>query len=400
MQLTLPTRPVALSAFAAASLAFALYQLRRRLFCSRSRDSKAQPAVATGLPGLIGSTPLVRIASLSELTGCEIYAKAEHLNPGGSAKDRVALRIVCEAEADGRLRPGGTLVEGTAGSTGISLALLARARGYHCIIVMPDDMAAEKETLLRTLGAEVRRVPAVSIVNPGHFCRVAEALAHRLPNALYVDQFENLGNFRAHRDTTGEEIWRQTGGQLDAFVMSAGTGGTLGGVAAALKAKASPAHIALVDPPGSALFLKVASGVLYAPEQAERRLQRHRYDTMTEGIGIDRLTANFAAGLPYITHAFRGTDQEAVEMAYFLLRNDGLFIGSSSAMNCVGAVRMARLLGPGHVVVTCLCDGGARGLSKLYNAAFLAERGLTPQSTGRDLSFVSSDPATAAVVAV
>ena len=254
---------------------------------------------------------------------------------------------------------------------------------------MPDDMAAEKSATLTQLGAEVRRVPAVSIVNNAHFCRLAERAAEEDPGGFFANQFENEANFRAHYETTGPEIWRQCGGRLDAFVMAAGTGGTLAGVGTYLRGRDSNVRVALVDPPGSALFHKVVSGVLYAPEQAERRLRRNRYDTITEGIGLDRLTRNFARGLPAVTHAFKGTDSEAVEMAHYLVRNDGLFVGSSSAMNCVGAVKMARLLGPGHTIVTCLCDSGARSLSKTYNPEFLQRHNLVPCAEGANLDFVA-----------
>lgn len=338
----------------------------------------------------------MRIRSLSRATGCAILAKAELLNPGGSSKDRVALRAVSEAEADGKLPPGGggILVEGTAGSTGISLALLARARGHGCAVVLPDDVAMEKEALLRTIGAEVIRVPPAAIASPRHYCRRAAGLASsRGPTAVHLGQFENLANFRAHAETTGEEIWAQTAGRLDAFVMAAGTGGTLAGVASALCAHNPDIQVALIDPPGSVLYNKVTSGVAFASQQAESRLRRARYDTITEGIGIDRITANMAAGLPHVQEAFRGTDREAVEMAYYLLRNDGLFVGSSSAMNCVGAVKMARRLGPGHVIVTVLCDSGARYYSKLYDEEFLRSKGLLPVSSGSDLGFVGADDA-------
>ena len=344
--------------------------------------------VRDGLEGLIGETPMVELKCLSKLTGCRVLAKCEMLNPGGSSNDRVALNIILEAEKQGLLQKGGTIYEGTAGSTGISLALLARARGYRCVIVMADDMAMEKEVMLTTLGAEVRRVKAVSIVHRDHFCNVAKRLAEEDPSGFYANQFENLANARAHFGTTAREIWQQTRGRLDAFVMAAGTGGTISGVAQYLRQRRPGIHVALVDPPGSSLYLKVTSGVTYTAEQAESRLQRNRYDTITEGIGIDRLTRNFDAGLSFITHAFKGTDQEAVDMAGFLLQEDGIFVGSSSAMNCVGAVKMAQVLGPGHTIVTCLCDQGHRSMSKLYNPAYLAERELVPFSPSRPLSFL------------
>lgn len=355
------------------------------------------------------------------------------MNPGGSSKDRVARQIILEAERSGQLQPGGTLVEGTAGSTGISLALLARKCGYNCEIIMPDDMATEKSDLLVQLGATVHRVPAVSIVNNGHFCKRAQQRASEISGGFYCDQFEyefitllpflhdtlycisieglhnihfvvnncvaaltwlaahvrNLANYSAHFSTTGPEVWAQTEGKVDAFVMAAGTGGTLGGVGGYLRLQNPGIVVALVDPPGSALYNKVAAGVLYAPQQAEKKLRRNRYDTITEGIGIDRLTANFAKGLADITMAFQGTDLEAVEMGHWLLRNEGLFVGSSSAMNCVGAVKLARKLGPGKTIVTVLCDSGARSLSKMYNPSFLAAKGLKPSGRADGLDFVA-----------
>lgn len=309
----------------------------------------------------------------------------------------MALQILLEAERSGKLKAGGTVVEGTAGSTGISLALLCRARGYRCVIYMPDDIAMEKEIMLTALGAEVRRVPAVAIVNSQHFVRQAERYAASQPNAIFANQFENTANFQAHFERTGPEIWRQTAGHIDAFVHGAGTGGTLAGVAAYLHEHNANIRIALADPPGSALYHKVTSGVMYAPQQAESKLQRNRYDTITEGIGIDRLTANFALALPHVTDAFRVSDEETVAMANYLLQHDGLFVGSSSAAHCVAAVRLARRLGPGHVIVTSLCDSGHRALSKLYNADYLAKRGLSAaglQGQGvLDLSFIVDDEA-------
>lgn len=380
---------VALAAGASALALCVRFLADRFLGRPQARHAGNDDTTVSGLSGAIGNTPLIEIKSLSRATGCRVLAKAEFLNPGGSSKDRVALHILDEAEASGHLKPGGTVVEGTAGSTGISLALLARERGYRCVIMMPDDMAMEKATMLRTLGAEVKRVKSVSIVNNAHFCKLAEQHAKETPGGFFADQFENTANFRAHFQTTGAEIWRQTQGRVDAFVMAAGTGGTLAGVGSYLRQMNPSVQVALIDPPGSALYHKVASGVLYAPEQAERRLRRNRYDTVTEGIGLDRLTANFAMGLAAFTQAFRGTDQEAVEMAHYLLRNDGLFVGSSSAMNCVGVVKMARELGPGHTIVTCLCDSGQRSLSKTFNAEFLTERGLTPRSQGTSVEFVA-----------
>ncbi|EDQ85267.1 uncharacterized protein MONBRDRAFT_12054 [Monosiga brevicollis MX1] len=342
--------------------------------------------MVTGLAGLIGRTPLVEATALSKRTGCRILLKMEAMNPGGSSKDRIALNIIETAERDGWLKPGGTVIEGTAGSTGISLALLARARGYRCIIVMADDMAMEKEILLRTLGAEVHRVKAVSFVNNQHFCRVAEALATEIPGGFYVNQFENAANFLAHYHHTGPEIWAQTSGVIDAFVMGAGTGGTLAGVGTFLKEQSSDIHVVLADPPGSALYRKVKNGVIYTSQQAEQRLQRNRYDTILEGVGIDRLTRNFALGQAAVDDAYQVTDAESVTMAYWLLAHEGLFIGSSSALNLVAAVKLARTLPAGSTIVTCICDQGNRGMSKVYNDAFLESKDLLAAAQHADIA--------------
>ncbi|GBG29719.1 Cysteine synthase [Hondaea fermentalgiana] len=334
-----------------------------------------------GFDGLIGETPLVRVASLSEETGCEVLAKCEFLNPGGSSKDRVALSIVEEAEREGRLGPGGTVVEGTSGSTGISLAQVCRARGYRCVIIMPDDQAIEKRELLSRLGAEVELVRPASIVNQGHYVNVARERAAEIPGAIFANQFENMANFKMHYETTGPEIWRDAGERLDAFVMSAGTGGTIAGVSMYLKAQNPDVRVVLADCQGSSLFHRVNDGVLYTREQAERRLRRHRDDTLCEGIGIDRLTANFETGLPAIDEALRVSDQEVVDMSRHLLAHDGLFVGSSSALNLCAARETARRLGPGHTVVTVICGSGSRELTKLYNDAYLASRGLVSPSS-------------------
>jgi cysteine synthase A len=335
---------------------------------------------------LIGNTPLIEIKSLSDATGCTILAKVEFVNPGGSVKDRVALEIIREAEQCGKLDYGGTIVEGTAGSTGVSLAMLARAKGYKCAIFMPDDQAKEKSDILERLGATVTRVRPVSIVDPQQFCNLAESFAQKTPGAFYSDQFENVANFRAHYNSTGPEIWKQCQGELDAFVAAAGTGGTIAGVSRYLKDQNENVQVFLIDPPGSSLYNRVKHGVLFAFEEKEGMKARHQVDSITEGIGINRLTHNFVEA--DIDDAFRGTDQEAVEMAQFLLEREGLFIGSSSAMNCVGAVKAARRLGPGHRIVTILCDHGQRHVSRFHNPEYLARHGLTPKSHRKDLSFV------------
>ncbi|KAJ0409744.1 hypothetical protein ATCC90586_001057 [Pythium insidiosum] len=331
---------------------------------SLSRRRKA-PQYPSGFAGLVGNTPIVELTSLSEATGCRILAKAEFMNPGGSSKDRVAKGLVEDAERRGLLREGGTIVEGTSGSTGISLSLMARAKQYNCIIVMPDDQAKEKSMLLEKFGAHVELVKPASIVNAKHYVNEARRRAAAIDGGFFANQFENTANFEIHYSTTGPEIWRQTNGTVDAFVMSSGTGGTIAGVSTYLKEQNANVQVFLADPPGSSLYNKVRSNVCYAPQQAEARIRRHRYDTIAEGVGIDRLTENFL--LAAIDDAFVVTDDETVEMSRFLLRNEGIFVGSSSALNCVAAVRAARKLGPGHTIVTVLCDSGQRHLTKFWD---------------------------------
>lgn len=342
--------------------------------------------VVEGVEGLIGGTKLVRISSLSAATHCEVLGKAEMLQPGGSVKDRVAREIIRESIQEGRLDvPGGLITEGTAGSTGVSLAMLAAAHGCRCHIAMPDDAAAEKSVLLGALGAQVQRLRPVSIAHPDHFVNVARRAADADPNAVFADQFENLANFRAHQET-GTEIWQQTRGRVHGFVCGAGTGGTIAGVSHTLKHHNQHVQVALVDPQGSGLYNKVTRGVMYAKEEAEGKRLRNPCDTITEGVGVNRVTANFAQAR--IDCAYKCSDREAVEMAHHLLHQDGLFLGSSAAVNCVGAVKLARDLGPGHTIVTILCDGGQRHLSRFHNPAFLKSVGLTPKSQLGDLSFV------------
>ena len=337
------------------------------LLLAARRRQRRPPAYATVL-GLIGNTPLVHLRSLSAATGCTILGKAEFLNPGGSSKDRVALAIVREAEAMGALRPGGTVVEATAGSTGVSLALVAKALGYRCLLVAADDTSPEKLRLIRALGAELEVVKPASIANPDHPVNVARRRAAELGvGSIFCDQFQNLANMRAHERSTAREVWEQTGGSVDAFVMGAGTGGTIAGVSRFLKARKPSVKVYLADPPGSALYHRVVHGVLYCSQQQERSARRHRYDTIMEGVGCDRVTANFDAAA--IDGAFRVSDEESVEMARYLLREEGLFVGGSAAMHAVAAVRAARELGPGHTIVTVLCDGGQRYLSSVHAQA-------------------------------
>ncbi len=325
--------------------------------------------ICAGFSGTVGRTPLIEIESLSRATGCRILGKAEFLNPGGSVKDRAALFMVRQAEKEGLLPPGGTIVEGTAGNTGIGLALVANARGYRCHIVMPDNQSPEKIDLLRTFGAEVELVPPVPFANPDNYYHVARRRAEEREHAFWANQFENTANADAHYYTTGPEIWAQTDGQLDGIVMSSGTGGTIGGVTAYLKEQNPKLATYLIDPPGSGLYSFITTGEF-----------RAEGNSITEGIGINRATANFRRAR--LDGAMQGSDREVIEMAHYLLQHDGLFVGSSAALNVVGAVRLARQLGAGSVVVTILCDGGGRYQSRMFNAAWLAAKDLTPRARG------------------
>lgn len=339
-----------------------------------------------GIPDLIGKTPLVHINSLSSLTSTDIWGKLELSNPGGSSKDRIALQIIRDGEKSGELPPNGTLVEGTSGSTGISLCFLARALGYTAHIVIPDDTAPDKQAMLRTLGAVVQVVKPVSITNAEHYVNVARTLALNNPSALYCDQFETISNFRAHYLNMGPEIWHQLRGNVDVVVSGAGTGGTISGIAAYLKAQKKEVSVVLADPQGSSLYNAVAKGVAYTTEQAERTLRRHRYDTIVEGVGLDRLTANFRTGLPYIDRGHRVSDLETVFMSRFLLYADGIFVGSSSAMTSVAALKEAIACANDKgankrnkkksQIVTLLCDSGSRHLARFWNDEVLEKQGL------------------------
>jgi cysteine synthase A len=328
--------------------------------------------IQDGFPGAIGNTPLIRIASLSDATGCTILGKAELMNPGGSVKDRAARFLIEAAERTGELKPGGTVVEGTAGNTGIGLAFMCRARGYRCVIVMPNNQSDEKVSLLRTLGADVELVPPAPFANDGNYYHVARRRAEAL-GAFWANQFENTANADAHYTGTGPELWRQTEGKLDGFVCASGTGGTIGGITQYLKEQSAAVTCALVDCEGSSLFAHVNDGTLDATGSS-----------ILEGIGIRRITANFARAK--LDFALRGTDAEAIAMVHHLLRHDGLFVGGSAGLNCVGAVKLARKLGPGHVIATILCDSAARGASRLFNDAWLAEKGFVTSTP--DLSFI------------
>ena len=313
--------------------------------------------------GTVGNTPLIRLGRLSAETGCNILAKAEFLNPGGSVKDRAALYIIRAAEQAGALKPGGTVVEGTAGNTGIGLAHLCAERGYRCVIVIPDNQSPEKMDLLRTLGAEVRPVPPKPYVDPDNYQKIASRVAAELPNAIWANQFDNVVNRQAHYETTGPELWRDTGGRIDAFVSAVGTGGTLAGVSRCLKERNPAVRIVLADPQGSALRSWVKTGELKAEGSS-----------ITEGIGTTRVTANLE-GTP-IDDAVTIDDPTCVRMVYRLLREEGFFVGGSSGINVAAAVQVARDLGPGHTVVTLLCDRGGLYAQRLFNPAWLKEKGL------------------------
>jgi cysteine synthase len=321
-------------------------------------------SAVSGFVGAVGNTPLIRLRRMSEETGCEILGKAEFMNPGGSVKDRAAVAIIADAERLGALGPGGTVVEGTAGNTGIGLAHVCNARGYRCVIVMPDNQSPEKYRLLEMLGAEVHKVPAVPYSNPNQYQKVAQRLAASLPHAIWSNQFDNTANRTAHVATTGPEIWAQTSGRIDAFVAATGTGGTLAGVAEFLKSQRRTVRCVLADPPGSSLYEYFRSGTLKATGSG----------SITEGIGIGRITANLKDAP--IDGAVHVPDADTVSCVYRLLTEEGLFLGSTSGVNAAGALQVARELGPGHTVVTMLCDGGAKYQSRLFNRAWLEEKGL------------------------
>ncbi|MDX2228454.1 MAG: cysteine synthase A [Leptolyngbyaceae cyanobacterium bins.349] len=318
-----------------------------------------------GFVDSIGNTPLIRLNSFSDETGCEILGKAEFLNPGGSVKDRAALYIIEAAERQGSLKPGGTVVEGTAGNTGIGLAHICNAKGYNCLIVIPETQSQEKIDLLRTLGAEVRTVPAVPYKDPNNYVRLSGRIAAEMENAIWANQFDNLANRLAHYETTGPEIWQQTEGKVDAWVTATGTGGTYAGVALFLKEQNPAIQCVLADPMGSGLYSYVKTG----EPKAEG-------SSITEGIGNSRVTANMQ-GAP-ADDAIQIDDVEAIRVLYQLLEKDGLFMGGSVGINVGAAVALAKQMGPGHTIVTILCDGGSRYQSKLFNREWLKQRGLLP----------------------
>ena len=319
---------------------------------------------APDITALIGNTPLLHLKGPSADTGCAILGKAEFLNPGGSVKDRAALEIIEDAERRGQVAPGGTIVEGTAGNTGIGLAVVGAARGYKTIIVMPETQSREKQDTLRALGAELVLVPAAPYSNPAHYVHTSRRIAEETPGAVWANQFDNVANRMAHIKTTAPEIWAQTCGLIDGFTCAVGTGGTLAGVALGLRAEKPDVTIALTDPEGAALYNYFAHGEL-----------RAEGSSVSEGIGQSRITANLD-GLA-VDAQFRVPDAEGLHWVRRLNAEEGLCLGLSSGINVAGAVRLARQMGPGHMIVTILCDSGLRYLSTLYNAEWLARKGLT-----------------------
>jgi cysteine synthase A len=316
----------------------------------------------------IGNTPLIRLKRASEETGCEIYGKAEFMNPGQSVKDRAGLFIIRDAEKRGLLNPGGVIVEGTAGNTGIGLTVVAKALGYRTVIVIPDTQSQEKKDALRVLGAELIEVPAVPYKNPNNYVKVSGRLAEELaktdPNgAIWANQFDNVANRDGHIETTAEEIWNQTGGKVDGFVSAVGTGGTLAGVAAGLKAHSNSVKIAIADPLGAALYSYYTEGEL-----------KSHGSSITEGIGQGRITANLEGFTP--DFSYQVPDEEALPIVFDLIQEEGLCMGGSTGINIAGAIRLARDLGPGHTIVTVLCDYGTRYQSKLFNPEFLRGKNL------------------------
>ena len=324
--------------------------------------------VRKGFLDTVGNTPLIRLSRLSDATGCEILGKAEFLNPGGSVKDRAALAIIEDAEANGTLKPGGTIVEGTAGNTGIGLALVGNAKGYKTIIVIPETQSQEKMDMLKLCGVDLRSVPAKPYKDPGNYVKVSGRTADELNekdpgSAIWANQFDNVANRQGHFRTTGPEIWRQTDGKVDGFICAVGTGGTLAGVGMYLKEQNADVKIGLADPMGAALYNYYANGEL-----------KSEGSSITEGIGQGRITKNLE-GAP-VDLPYQIPDAEALQIVYDLIEQEGLVLGGSSGINVAGAVRMAKDLGPGHTIVTVLCDFGTRYRSKMFNPAFLTEKGL------------------------
>eukprot|EP01066_Platyproteum_vivax_P006910 Platyproteum_vivax@DN256_c0_g1_i1.p1 len=353
-----------------------------------NRKKKEYPQ---GLIGLVGNTPLIEIPVLSKDTGCVVLGKCEFLNPGGSVKDRVALNILAAARREGHLPIHGKVYEGSSGSTGISLALIGHAMQVTCCVSMPNDQATEKEATLLAVGAETETSSPVSIVDEEHFCNRAKNKA-RTEGGMYANQFENLDNFRAHYHTTGKEILEQCP-EVDCLVASAGTGGTISGCAARIKGRNPHCKVILADTHGSALAGKINWGVLYCPLDNEAQRQKHIFDTITEGIGLNRLTANFSIGAKLIDVAISVSDQEAVDMSHYLLTNEGLFLGSSSCVNLVAVVKAVKrgILPPNSTIVTILCDSGFRHLSKFHNPTYLQKNNLQTQDPSHPSKYHSAN---------
>jgi cysteine synthase A len=335
---------------------------------TRRCESEAAVDVRDAFTGMVGNTPLIELKKASELTGCNVLGKAEFLNPGGSVKDRAAKYMILDAEERGEIEPGGLIVEGTAGNTGIGLALVGNARGYRCAIVIPKTQSREKKDMLRLCGADLREVPAVPYKDPNHYIHAAERLARELRESephgvLYANQWDNPSNRGGHYRSTGPEIWRQTGGRVDGFTCAIGTGGTLAGVSSFLKERNPAIRTVAADPMGAKMYAYIKRGVLEGEGSS-----------ITEGIGQGRVTGN-VEGAP-VDDAYRIPDEEALPIIFDLLSEEGLCLGGSSGINVAGAIRLARELGPGHTVVTVLCDYGTRYQSKLFNPTFLRAKGL------------------------
>ena len=377
------SRIIAAAALGGGLLALIVDRLIRRLRHSSMRE-------ISGFEQLVGNTPLVKLRKLSQLLGCEIYGKAEFLNPGGSVKDRVALAIIQS------LPDNSVVYEGTSGSTGISITLAARAKGHESVIFMPDDQAREKQDLIKALGGRLELVRPMSIIDPNHMCKAAEKASKSDLRGVYADQFENKLNFKAHFDGTATEIISQTNRRVNVFVASSGTGGTMAGVSCRLKLDLGRDRVKcfLGDPQGSALGTRINQGTLFNLKDKEGHRVRHPFDTVTEGIGLNRLTQNFQIGIPFIDRAFEVSDLEAVKMSRYLLDTEGLFLGSSSAVNCAAIVKAwkAGHIKKGDVVVTILCDSGTRHVSKFWSDKYLEPLGLKIERHDcvNPISFISS----------
>jgi cysteine synthase len=328
-----------------------------------------------GFLELIGNTPIIELKKLSHILGRRIFVKMESMNPSGTGKDRASKRMIveCMKSIDKQASHRLDIVEGTSGSTGIALANICNALGHNLHVVLPDDQAEEKKRLLETLGASVYIVPVCSISNDNHYVNEARRLANRI-GGIFVNQFENIANYQVHYEETGPEIWKQMHGKIGAFVMSAGTGGTIAGISKYLKSRDPSVKIVLADPHGSSLHQAVKYGVCYTSQQRERSIKKHRYDSIVEGVGLDRLTNNFQ--LAEIDDSEQVDDQEIIDMAHWLQREEGLFVGSSSALNIVAACRTAKTLPAGSQIVTMVCDNGQRHLSRFWNPAYVSNYGI------------------------